>query len=412
MSLFRPTAIAALLVSSFAANANLVTNGSFENTQSFSGHWTLLNQVNGWTNEGAKFEIQKSSLGIIAAQDGNQYLELDSTANYAISQSIATSAGQDYVLSFYYSPRVKNNDSTNRASVKWDGVEVIALNSSSVGWQKVQVVVKATSNQSTLVFAGAGKSDSYGALIDNISLTPKAARPVCATGLFGINRKGSADSGYLYLLDTTSNEYSIMANVQNTASNLAAADGKLYFMEKVNEETDETVIWQYGLDSRTQSEAARTTSYFIYRSAIRDDKQAIRATSITYMYDFDLATGERTVLGQMKYNGTGVSVDKWEEFKDGDIAYSADGNTLYVLSGTSLYTLDVGSMELSKIGEHGIKWASGIAVSDTNDIFISGRNSKENAKIYRLDPQTAAATFVMDGPSHINDLAYSSDSCN
>lgn len=410
-SLFRPSAIAAMLVSSFTANANLVANGSFETTQSFSGHWTLLTQLEGWKNDGAKFEVQKSSLGIIAAQDGNQYLELDSTANYSISQSIATSAGQDYVLSFYYSPRTKNG-STNRASVTWDNQEVIALNGNSVGWQKVQLVVKATSDLSVLSFIGTGKSDSYGALIDNVTLTPKAARPVCTTGLFGINRKGSADTGYLYLLDTNTSEYSIMANVQNTASNLAAANGKLYFMEKVDDATNETVIWQYGLDTRTQSEAARTNSYFIYRSAIRDDKQAIRATSISYMYDFDLVTGERTVLGQMRFNSTGVADDKWEEFRDGDIAYSNDGNTLYVLSGLALYTLDTASMELSLIGEHGINWASGIAISDQGEIFISGRNPGENAKIYRLDPQTAQPTFVMEGPRHINDLAFSSDSCN
>ena len=41
--------------------------------------------------------------------------------------------------------------------------------------------------------------------------------------------------------------------------------------------------------------------------------------------------------------------------------------------------------------------------------MYSGRESKENAKIYTLDQNTAAATFVMDGPAHVNDLTYVSE---
>ncbi|CCQ09377.1 response regulator receiver domain protein (CheY-like) [Pseudoalteromonas luteoviolacea B = ATCC 29581] len=391
-------------LSTFSTHANLVANGSFEQSASFSGKWSLLSDLPGWQRDGAKFEIQTSSLGIIDAQAGSQYLELDSTANYTAHQTIATVVGQKYQLTFYYTPRVKNNNDTNKMTVTWNDQEVITLNGDERGWQKVELTIIATSTTSKIAFTGTGKSDSYGALIDNVSLVAKASKPACLTGLFGINEYGSPSEGYVYHFNTDKKDYSIMANLTNTASNLAAGNGKLYFMEQLDSETKETRIWQYSLEKNSQAQLSTTTSFPIYRSTIRDDKQAIRATSLTYMYDFDLHSGEKTVLGKMAFKG--------ENFKHGDIAYSADGNILYVLTGQALYTIDIGTMELTEIGKHGVNWASGIAINNDGEIFVSGRNPQENAKIYRLDPQTATPSFVMDGPSHINDLAFSSDQCN
>ena len=122
--------------------------------------------------------------------------------------------------------------------------------------------------------------------------------------------------------------------------------------------------------------------------------QVIRAS-------FDLTTGEKTVLGKLSYEG--------DTFADGDIAYSSDYNVLYVLTGQALYTVDEGNLELTRIGEHGVNWASGIAIADDGTIYISGRESGENAKIYTLDQNTAEATFVMDGPAHVNDLTFVSE---
>ncbi|WP_171041736.1 hypothetical protein [Pseudoalteromonas phenolica] len=43
------------------------------------------------------------------------------------------------------------------------------------------------------------------------------------------------------------------------------------------------------------------------------------------MYDYNLQTGEKTVLGKMRYSG--------DSFSHGDVAYSFDNNILYVLTG-------------------------------------------------------------------------------
>ena len=105
----------------------------------------------------------------------------------------------------------------------------------------------------------------------------------------------------------------------------------------------------------------------------------------------------------MRYSG--------DSFSHGDVAYSADNNVLYVLTGQSLYTIDDGSMELTLIGEHGINWASGLAIADDGTLYVSGRKAGENAKIYSVNPQTADSSYVMDAPEHINDLTFVDNYC-
>ncbi|BDF93590.1 DUF642 domain-containing protein [Pseudoalteromonas sp. KAN5] len=394
-SFFKLATLPLIIASGFAAaSTNLVTNGSFENTATISGQWSLLNNLPGWQrSNNAKFEIQTNRLGLITAQEGVQYLELDSTANYHVMQTLDTEADHNYEISFYYSARVSGNTTTNKAEVYWDGELLDTLNSTTRGWQKFTYTVKASSSATELKFAGAGKSDSLGALIDNVQVTAK-----CASGLYGINNFGSNEDGFVYHIDTQTNTYSTVAGLTNTASNIASHDGVLYFMEQLDSTTKESQILSLDLATNEQALVTSATSYPIYRSVMSADGTTLRATSKTYMYDFDLTTGDKTVLGKLSFPG--------DSFADGDIAYSADNNILYVLTGKALYTLDQGSMELSLVGEHNVAQASGIAIAADGTIYVSGRVKGENAKIYMLDQNTAAATFVMDGPSHVNDLTF------
>ncbi|TGE84250.1 hemolysin-type calcium-binding protein [Pseudoalteromonas sp. KS88] len=394
-STFKLAALPLLLASSFTmASSNLVVNGSFEDTAQVSGTWSLFNKVPGWQrSDNAKFEIQTTALNIVPSQDGTQYIELDSTANYSVFQTLETQAQQNYEISFYYSARRDGDETTNKAKVYWDGELLDTLNASSRGWQKFTYTVKANSNSSELKFVGAGKSDSYGAFIDDVKVST-----ACASGLYGINNFGSNEEGYVYFFNTDTNTYSIVAGLNNTASNIASHNGVLYFMEQLDRSTKVSQILSLDLANNQQSLVSPTKSYPIYRSAMSADGTTLRATSKTYMYDFDLATGDKTVLGKLTYPG--------DSFSHGDIAYSADNNVLYVLTGKALYTVDQGTLELSLIGEHNVNWASGIAIADDGAIYVSGRESGENAKIYQLNQNTAEATFVMEGPSHLNDLTF------
>ncbi|MBQ4833092.1 DUF642 domain-containing protein [Pseudoalteromonas sp. MMG010] len=400
MKKFKLAALPLLVVSGLAtANTNLVENGSFE-TDVVSQKWALVDVISGWQrSDNAQAEIQTNSLGIIDAVEGTQYIELDSTENYSIKQTIATQAGKTYSLSFSYSARVADDEDTNAAEVLWNGEVVAELNSSTPGWEQHTVTLTGADDVSVLTFAGTGTDDSYGAFIDDVKL-----EAVCdvTTGLYGMNKFGSASEGFIYHLDTETGSSTSLIGVNNTASNIASKDGVLYFMEQLDSSTKASQVLAYDLASKEQTLVNQTVSYPIYRSAVTPDGLSLRATSKTYMYDFDLETGAKTVLGKLTYPG--------DSFSDGDIAYSADNNVLYVLTGKALYTLDEGSLDLSLVGEHGINWASGIAVSDEGTIFVSGRVSGENAKIYSLDQNTAEPTFVMEGPDHINDLTFVSDS--
>ncbi|KZX02308.1 hemolysin-type calcium-binding protein [Pseudoalteromonas luteoviolacea] len=391
--------ITALTASQSAlADNNLINNGSFEQSGNITGTWKLFNELPGWQRSGARFEIQTNRLGLIQPQEGSQYLELDSTSNYSAFQTIATEAGKRYTISFYYSPRVTSNGQTNQATVSWDGQVVANLNGTSRGWQHITVTVTANTAQSTLTFSGSGTSDSYGALIDNVSVTAD-----CVTGLFGINNFGDAGNGYIFNFDVENGTYSKVSGVSHTASNIASKDGVLYFMEQNDKSTKASTLWSLDLDGNVESALANATSWPIYRSAVSDDGLSLRATSKTYMYDYDLTTGAKTVLGKLKYEG--------DNFSHGDIAYSADNNVLYVLTGKALYTLDTADMTLTEIGKHGVNWASGLAISDDGTLYVSGRQSGQNAKIYTLNPNTGVATYVMDGPEHINDLTFVDNYC-
>ncbi|MBE0378254.1 DUF642 domain-containing protein [Pseudoalteromonas prydzensis] len=404
-SFFKLATLPLIIASGFAAaSTNLVTNGSFENTPTVthhSGQWQLFNNITGWQRSNhAQFEIQTNKLGLITAQHGSQYIELDSTANYSVMQLLDTEVGNSYEISFYYSPRVDGDSTTNKADVYWNGELLANLNATTRGWQKFTFPVKASSTSTELKFVGTGKSDSLGAFIDDVKVTAK-----CASGLYGINNFGSNEDGIVYHFDTQTNSYSTVAGLSNTASNIASSNGVLYLMEQLDASTNESQILSFNLADNQQALVTATNSYPIYRSVMSADGTKLRATSKTYMYDFDIATGDKTVLGKLTFPG--------DSFADGDIAYSADNNVLYVLTGKALYTIDEGSMELTKIGEHNVAQASGIAIAADGTIYVSGRVKGENAKIYMLDQNTAAATFVMDGPSHVNDLTFvDSNYCN
>ena len=115
----------------------------------------------------------------------------------------------------------------------------------------------------------------------------------------------------------------------------------------------------------------------------------ILVTSQTYMYQFDINIGAKTVLGKMQTNDA-----NWDDFKHGDITYSLDGNSVYVINAKSLYTLDQSNMQLDKISEHNLNWPSGIATAEDGTIYVSARIAGENAKKYAINPQTAKPSLL------------------
>ncbi|MCZ4282602.1 DUF5801 domain-containing protein [Kiloniella laminariae] len=155
-----------------------VLNGSFEDGHTLSGaSWSVFENLSdgSWSNGGEGqpgFEIQHGGVAG-AAQHGDALLELDAHQNSVAQQDISgMTAGEDYVLTFHYRPRVDNGTDTDDVIVKWNGVVVEDVTSTDApgGWTKFTVVVTAGAGTNNLAFEGAGTNESLGGYIDNISI--------------------------------------------------------------------------------------------------------------------------------------------------------------------------------------------------------------------------------------------------
>jgi hypothetical protein len=186
----------AALLSPSLANANLIINGSFEDTIQANGTWDIYAAVNGWTTTNG-IEIRNNVVG--TASDGKNFAELDTNANSSIDQVISTTAGQTYQLLFDYAGRIGETDLTNGISVFWNGT--LLANLAETGgtvsnlWSTKSFFVLGT-GKDKLTFTATGPSDGFGGIIDVASLTAVPAPAAVwlfgsAIGLFGMSRRKS-----------------------------------------------------------------------------------------------------------------------------------------------------------------------------------------------------------------------------
>ncbi|HEY8877876.1 MAG TPA: PEP-CTERM sorting domain-containing protein [Roseateles sp.] len=155
---------------------NLLVNGSFESTVVANGTWVNVATTPGWTwlaGPGTGFEIRNNVAG--QAEDGSNYLELDTNGNTTIGQSLANlTAGARYELSFWYSPREFQSSSTNGMLAFWNGAQLgsalSGLGGSGNQWTEYKFSLTAQAGNNLLSFAAVGASDGYGGSLDNVSL--------------------------------------------------------------------------------------------------------------------------------------------------------------------------------------------------------------------------------------------------
>lgn len=175
----RRIAFAALLATPLMASANLVINGSFEANAQGSNSWNIYSNLSGWTGGRAGIELRNNVAG--AAFDGNNYVELDTTQNSEMWQTIDTSLGQNYDLSFAYSPREGVSSVSNGIEVFWNGLSlgVFTGNGAPNGntWAVQNLSVTGAASSSLLMFQAVGTSDSYGGSLDAVSLTAAVPEP-------------------------------------------------------------------------------------------------------------------------------------------------------------------------------------------------------------------------------------------
>ena len=191
-TLFKIAALAALVTAGTAnAATELVVNGSFENNVIASA-WAPASSVTGWTSSASgssAFEIQKGAtqggLGGFnpVAANGVQYLELNTDRPTSISQSIATTAGGTYALSFAYSGRPDTPGGANSLmNVYWGSTLLTptALSGNTGGtWQSFSQNVTALGASTLLRFESVGpvSAPTYGSYLDNVSVTAAVPEP-------------------------------------------------------------------------------------------------------------------------------------------------------------------------------------------------------------------------------------------
>jgi hypothetical protein len=172
------SAVALSLATLGAQATELVVNGSFEANAQAAGTWQIYNALTGWTSGPYGIELRNNVAG--TAQDGVNFVELDTTKNSAMYQTI-TGTGL-VTLSFWYSARPYTLW-TNGLGYSLGGtsgsVLMGAINlTGSNNWQHFSSVVNlGTSGSSVLKFYARGLSDSYGGSIDNISVTSAVPEP-------------------------------------------------------------------------------------------------------------------------------------------------------------------------------------------------------------------------------------------
>lgn len=183
---FKSGLLAAACTVSFAANANLINNGSFETLPDGTpanggdyagGTWKVYagDQVLGWGGENSYVEFW-DVYNDVTPTDGKYFSELSSDqlgyTTYSIEQTFATTAGTKYSLEFDYRARASNEESFN-AIISDNGSldETWLLNNHTTGaWSEFNGYFTAESDFTTLAFQTINLG-TVGNFIDDVKVT-------------------------------------------------------------------------------------------------------------------------------------------------------------------------------------------------------------------------------------------------
>ena len=190
------------------ARANLISNGSFESpplspadAQAFAGGST---SITGWTALGSEVILIETTYGepghgmtAFNAQDGSNSIDVTGSGNTGptdgIEQTIATTPGREYTLSFFVGRAESSNGSATflgPATVDFSlsgGPRIAFTNVNSppagfVNWQQFSTTFTASGLNTTISFLNGTSTDRGYAGLDNVVVT-EVPLPEPSTGL-------------------------------------------------------------------------------------------------------------------------------------------------------------------------------------------------------------------------------------
>jgi len=183
--MMKTLAIAALAATSSWANANIISNGSFEDpvvgsvSDDGSGiYWYGVlggNAITGWSHPTMVVNVDRP--GAWEAAHGLQYINLESIRGNYIEQSVITSPGESYTLSFSYAPDPYEAPGSTQSDigVLFGGNQVGLASGDddtlgNLNWINYTIVVTASSELTLLRFEDRGNGGFVGGYLDNVSL--------------------------------------------------------------------------------------------------------------------------------------------------------------------------------------------------------------------------------------------------
>lgn len=187
-----------------AANANLIVNGSFEESGLNPGSsWIPMsggdNSITGWTTFGAGIDYMGT---VLAASDGTRSIDLNNlTSGGGIAQSFATVAGWIYTVEFDLSANMFGGPTPKLMQVSAAGqsaqfeFDYVAAGSTAANpaWERINWSFVGNGSSANLAFEGIS-GGVYGADIDHVVVTGVVPSPgtlagLGLAGLFGARRR-------------------------------------------------------------------------------------------------------------------------------------------------------------------------------------------------------------------------------
>jgi len=174
-----------------SANANLISNGSFEEATGTalggSGGWNyyLASNVPGWNGDNIELWINRTP----NAYEGDYHAELNAhgqnSGAWSISQTFSTILGYSYDVFFAYSARSGSTSSSNEVfNVSVDGQSWNISDHVTGSWKTFSQSFTATGNSATLTFTSVVPfSGTLGNFIDDVRVTVPEPGALALLGL-------------------------------------------------------------------------------------------------------------------------------------------------------------------------------------------------------------------------------------